>query len=139
MVTSTSRVHVAAPREVLWRCLTEPELVARWQYGARLETTWVPGAPIRFSVATDAGEFAQWGEVVAVDAPASLAYTLFAPREGVVDAPQNRFTMRYDLAATDGGVELTIVQEDPREGATERSDDDSPVLDALRDLAESLA
>lgn len=129
---------MAAAREALWRCLTEPALVERWQYGARLETTWEPGSPIRFTVATDAGVLAQWGEVVSVDAPASLSYTLFAPRPGLDDAPANRFTMRYDLAEDGGATTLTVTMEDPREGAVERSDDDSPVLAALRDLAEGL-
>lgn len=131
-------MRVAASREALWRCLTEPTLVERWQYGARLETTWEPGSPIRFTVATDAGELAQWGEVVSVDAPASLAYTLFAPRPGLVDGPEGRFTMRYGLVEADGATELTVTMEDPREGAVERSDDASPVLAALRDLAEGL-
>jgi uncharacterized protein YndB with AHSA1/START domain len=131
-------VRVGATRDALLRCLTEPALVARWQYGALLETTWEPGSAIRFTVATDAGELAQWGEVVGVDAPASLSYTLFAPRPGLDDAPANRFTMRYDLAEEEGATVLTVTMEDPREGAVERSDDNSPVLAALRDLAEGL-
>lgn len=97
------------------------------------------GSPIRFIVATDAGELAQWGEVLVVDAPARLAYTLFAPRDGLEDAPENRFTMRYELEAVEGATALAILQEDPRPGAADRSDDESPVLAGLRDLAESLA
>jgi uncharacterized protein YndB with AHSA1/START domain len=130
---------VDATREALWRCLTEPALVARWQYGARLETTWEPGSAIRFTVATDSGELAQWGEVLSVDAPAALSYTLFAPRPGLEETAANRFTMRYDLADDAGATVLTVTMEDPRDGAIERADDDSPVLGALRDLAEGLS
>ncbi|MGH9019738.1 MAG: SRPBCC family protein [Acidimicrobiales bacterium] len=138
MVTSTSRVHVASSAATLWRCLTEPDLVLRWQYGARLETTWEPGAPIRFSAQWQGEEVAQWGTVLSFDPPRSLAYTLFTPREGVEDVEANRFTMRYDLVEGDGVVDLSITQEDPRPGAHPAVDDESPVLGALRDLAEGL-
>jgi hypothetical protein len=77
--------------------------------------------------------------VLAVEPPERLRYTLFAPRPGLDDRPENRFTMEYSIEVENGGTRLTIVQEDPREaGASEHDDTDSdnPILSALKETAE---
>ena len=79
-----------------------------------------------------------------VDAPHELRYSLFAPRPGLEDVPENYFTMTYTLTAEAGSTVVTITQDDPRppagDPATEDENDaDNPVLQALKALAESLA
>lgn len=87
--------------------------------------------------------FEQWGRVLAFDPPASLSYSLFAPRPDLEDLPENYFTMTYTLAEQAGGTELAIIQDDPRPGAgsgdDEADDAENPVLTALKQQAETLA
>lgn len=85
--------------------------------------------------------FEQWGTVLLVDAPTHLRYSLFAPRPNLEDKPENYFTMIYTLEDDAGATNLTIAQEDSREGAAEdviSSDGENPVLGALKKLAESV-
>jgi uncharacterized protein YndB with AHSA1/START domain len=139
--TSTSVVTINATDERVWRVLTEPSLVKRWQYGSDLITDWTPGSPIRFRTEWDGSVFEQWGTVLEFEPCKRLGYTLFAPAPGVEDVPENYFTMTYELEPADGSVKVSIIQEDPREGRSQEPDEtapdeDNPVLSALKAVAE---
>ncbi|MEV6073083.1 SRPBCC family protein [Nocardia sp. NPDC052001] len=140
MRTVTSKVRIEAPREIVWAVLTDPEYVRQWQYGSVLSTDWSIGSPIRFTTEWEGTMFEQWGTVLLVDSPARLRYSLFAPRPELEDKAENYFTMGYALEDDAGATELTITQEDPREtGGDEGDEGESPVLAALKALAESEA
>jgi uncharacterized protein YndB with AHSA1/START domain len=138
---STSAITIAAPREVVWAAVTRPENVRRWQYDSDLTTDWSVGGPIRYRAEFQGQVFEQWGTVLEFDAPTRLRYSLFAPRPGLDDRPENYFTMTYELADVDDATKVTFIQEDPREidvGENE-TDEDNPVLHALKEVAEALA
>lgn len=113
------------------------------QYDSDLHTDWPPGSPIRFVSEWEGQRFEQWGQVLTFGPPASLSYTLFAPRPDLEDRPENHFTMTCTLADEAGGTELAIIQDDPRPGADstdgEADDAENPVLTALKQQAETLA
>jgi uncharacterized protein YndB with AHSA1/START domain len=142
MNTTRSKVLVGAERKKVWAALTQPELVAKWQYGATLTTTWQVGDRITFKAEWQGQVFAQWGQVLEYREPDMLRYSLFAPRPGLADAPENYFEMVYLLEARETGTLVTIIQNDPRpredEPAPEASDETNPVLQALKAVAEAL-
>ncbi len=138
---STSVITITAPREIVWLAVTRPENVRRWQYDSDLTTDWVVGGPIRFRAEFQGQVFEQWGTVLEFDAPKRLRYTLFAPRPGLEDRPENYFTMTYELTDDDGTTKLTFIQEDPRDVDVVENvtDEDNPVLNALKEVVESLS
>jgi uncharacterized protein YndB with AHSA1/START domain len=145
MRTSISTVTIKAAPEVVWAALTVPAHVARWQFGSLLETEWRVGGPLRFTSEWKGQTFEQWGTVLSFDEPTRLDYSLFAPRPGLADVPENYFTMTYELAYEGDTTTVTITQADPRVddepdgGGEDESADDNQVLLALRDVAESIA
>jgi len=141
MRVSTSAITINAPREIVWSALTRPECVRRWQYDSELTTDWIVGHPIRFSAEWQGQAFAQWGTVLEFDAPNRLRYSLFAPRPGLEDRPENYFTMTYELTDVVDGTKVTFIHEDPREldGIENNVDEEDPVLMALRDVVLALA
>ena len=145
MPTSVSSIKVKAPPEAVWTALTEPEFVERWQYGSVLVTDWSVGGPIRFTTIWEGQTLEQWGTVLAFQPPTMVRYSLFAPRPDIADVPENYFTMTYELVRDGDVTEVVITHDDPRagddaHGDLERGDgeSDSPVLVALRDVAESI-
>ncbi len=141
MRVSTSAITINAPRETVWSAVTQPQYVRRWQYNSDLTTDWIVGHPIRFSAEWQGQSFAQWGTVLEFDGPNRLRYSLFAPRPGLEDRPENYFTMTYELTDVAGGTRVTFIHEDPREldGIENNVKEDDPVLTALRDVVEALA
>jgi uncharacterized protein YndB with AHSA1/START domain len=143
MRTSISTVTIKAPPEAVWAALTVPVHVARWQYASVLETDWRVGGPLRFTSEWEGQTFEQWGTVMSFDEPKRLDYSLFAARPGLADAPENYFTMTYELAHEGDTTTVTITRADPRvsdepDGGEDESTQDNPVLLALRDVAESI-
>jgi len=139
MHTQTSTVTINASAEQVWAALTEPALVKQWQYGTDITTTWEVGTPISFRNEWDGQVFEQHGTVLKMEPHTLISYSLFAPRPGLEDVPENYFTMSYQLEEKDGSTLLSIIQEDPRPQPEGQSDDDEAgqmVLQALKNLVE---
>lgn len=125
----------------MWAALTLAQHVRQWQYGSDLTTDWIVGHPIRFRAQWQGEAIEQWGTVEEFVAPIRLRYSLFAPRPGLEDRPENYFSMTYELTDVVDGTNVRFIHEDPREPdvVVDDSDEENPVLTALRVVAELLA
>lgn len=144
MSTSTSRMIINALAEQVWDTITNPVWVKQWQYGSDLITDWKIGSEIRFRTEWEDNIYEQWGTVLEFTPYQSLGYSLFAPRPGLEDKPENYFTMSYVLRKEGEGTLLTIQQIDNRPGSDNNDeenniteDDEQSVLLVLKRLAES--
>ena len=140
MSKSTSEITIDAPSEKVWRILTDPELVKQWQYGSDLTTDWQVGNDKRFHTKWEDTIFEQWGKILVVVPNKIIKYTLFAPRPGLQDKPENYFVMTYELQENQKQTRLIVTQEDNRPQAedqeTQSSGNETSVLDDLKALAE---
>lgn len=138
MATNISTITINASKQKVWDALTQPEQVRRWQFGSDLQTNWEPGSDIRFTTAWQDKVLEQWGKVLEVTLHDHIRYSLFAPRPGLEDLPENYFIMQYRLTETDAGTRLEIVQEDNRPGAVQEppQGEENAVLQALKTVAE---
>ena len=144
MHTSISRIKINAPIPKVWEAITNPEMVKLWQYGSILTTTWETGSSIRFSTEWNGQVFEQWGSVIEFSPNSTLKYSLFAPRPGIIDSPENYFFMTYHLDFIQGETTLSIIQDDPRpqtqsEGQQEdKEEGENPILLGLKALIEKI-
>jgi uncharacterized protein YndB with AHSA1/START domain len=103
----------ATPRRV-FEALTRPELVARWQFGRALSTSWRPGAPIRFRTAWEDGRvLEQHGRVLEVRAEELVKYSLYTPRPGADARAENHCMTTYRLRGEGGATRVELEQDDP--------------------------
>ncbi|MCM0665582.1 SRPBCC family protein [Flavobacterium tyrosinilyticum] len=139
MATNISIIVLNASVEKVWNALTQPELVKQWQYGSDLLTTWKTGSEIRFRNEWDGQVFEQWGTVLEVVPNQKIKYSLFFPRPGLEDKPENYFIMNYVLTEENQKTKLEIIQEDNRLGAIqeEPQGEENPILLGLKSLIES--
>ncbi len=136
--TTTSKITINAPATRVWGALTKPELVKQWQYGANVITDWQKGSPIVFRSEWEGNVFEQRGTILEVEPNTLVKYTLFAPRPGLEDTPENSFTMTYLLEETNGKTTLFIIQDDPREQQPQEQaqESENSVLVGLKTLIE---
>ena len=140
MAKNISKVTINAPAKKVWDALTKPELVKQWQYGSNLITDWQVDSDIRFRSEWEGNVYEQWGKVLEVVPSELIRYSLFAPRPGVEDKPENYFVMSYILSENEGSTLLIIEQDDNRPGAgVEESydEDEQSVLTVLKKLVEA--
>ena len=132
-------MKILAPASKVWLALTVPDLVKQWQYGSDLLTTWEPGSPIVFRNEWNGQVFEQKGTVLEFRPASRVRYSLFFPRPGLQDIPENHFFMTYELTENDGYTSLVFRQEDPRpvEPTAASGGDDGPdILSSLKELVE---
>ena len=120
---STTRVTAtfAAPRDAVYRALTEPELIARWRYpeGMRSEVEELGGGGLRVTLTYDAPDAR--GKTTAHSDTYRARFTRLVPDELVVEVdefetgdPDLRGEMTTTVTLRDGaagGTELTAVHE----------------------------
>ncbi len=138
MRTSISTIEIDAPADRVWDALVNPAKVKLWQYGSDVVTSWESGTPIRFITPWGGKIFEQWGAVLEFIPCKTLKYSLFAPRPGLNDSPENYFYMTYLLEEGDEGTKLSIIQDDPRPQIQTAQDDDgeNAILKGLKELVE---
>ena len=101
-----------APRHLVWKVLTEPDLIKRWWAGQRGTVTDAVvdlrvGGTWRYVMTADGGfEVAFHGEFREIDAPASMVQTEVF--EGMPDGDSEPSLNHYTLAEHDGRTALTV-------------------------------
>src|SRR6185437_7749370 len=138
MAVNISTVTINAPAQKVWEVLTQPELVKMWQYVSDLLTDWKEGSKIKFTTEWEGNIFEQWGKVLEIKPNELIKYSLFAPRPGLEDKPENYFIMSYILSSEKGKTKLEIIQEDNRPNAIQEKPEgeENPVLKSLKIIAE---
>ena len=86
--TATAEIDVAAAPDRVWAALTEPEQIAAYMEGSRVETTWEVGSPITWDGEYQGREYQDKGEVLTYDEPHVLSVTHYSPMMGQPDLPR---------------------------------------------------
>jgi uncharacterized protein YndB with AHSA1/START domain len=108
MDTITASIDVAVSPERLWRVLTEPALMLRWNNGASVETTWQPQTPIVTSGSLGAKKYRDVGLVEAFEPPRRLRYRFHSKISGLPDRPEHHHVLSMELNPAKGGTRLTV-------------------------------
>jgi uncharacterized protein YndB with AHSA1/START domain len=140
MAKNISKVIINASSNKVWDALVKPELVKQWQYGGKLLTDWKVGNEIRFVNEWEGNVYEQWGKVLEFSPYTLIKYSLFAPRPGLEDKPENYFIMSYILNDNGDSTELIIKQDDNRPKTSNQEsyeEDDNSILLGLKKLVEA--
>jgi uncharacterized protein YndB with AHSA1/START domain len=114
-VEKVYEIYIRTSPERLWQAITDPETRSKYNFGARVESEWTPGSPLRMG-APDRGLLLGEGEVLEADPPRRLVHTLTAlwsddvRREGA-----SRVT--WTIEPVGDSCHLTVVHDQLRDGA----------------------
>jgi uncharacterized protein YndB with AHSA1/START domain len=139
---ATISVDLDAPAQVVWRVLTDPDLIAQYMHGARTVTDWKVGSPIVWRGEWQGREYEDKGEVLAFEPNQRLATTHWSPLTGDADVPENYHHVTYELTQIDAGrTRLTLTHgNSPDQASAEAMIENGwkPTLTSVKELAEEL-
>ncbi|HEY3497047.1 MAG TPA: SRPBCC domain-containing protein [Polyangiaceae bacterium] len=139
MTYSTSAsIVIQAPREAIWRAVTEPALVKRWFFGTDLVTDWKVGSPLFFRGEWEGKTYEDRGTVLSFDPPNGFSFNYWSSMSGDPDEPERRQIVRYELTGEGSGVRVTIHQSntDTQERAEHSKKNWENVLAGLKKFVE---
>jgi len=108
-------IYIRSTPERLWEAITDPEIRSKYNFGARVESEWTPGARLEMSAPGANLQLAE-GEILEVDPPRRLVHTMTAlwsddvKREGA-----SRVT--WDIEPVGDSCHLTVTHDQLRDGA----------------------
>jgi uncharacterized protein YndB with AHSA1/START domain len=109
-------IYIRTTPERLWQAITDPELRAKYNFGASLRSNWTPGASYEMSARDGALRVGE-GTILEIDPPRRLVQTMVAmwsddvKREGT-----SRMTWEIEPISGDS-CRLTVTHDQLREGA----------------------
>src|SRR5512139_2005305 len=102
---------INAPASKVWEALTQPDLIKQYLFGTQVTTDWKVGSPITYEGVWEGKAYKDKGVILQVEPGKLLVSTFWSALSGLPDIPENYQTVRYELAAEDGGTRLTILQD----------------------------
>ncbi len=94
IVEGTIEIHAPASR--VWTILTDSTFIQQYMFGFVVETNWKPGSPLLWKGAAD-GHLYVKGNVVAIDPPHRVEYTVLGADMKIADVPENYLTIIFEL------------------------------------------
>jgi len=119
--TSMDRVfeiYIRTSPERLWEAITDPEIRARYNFGAGVRSDWTPGARLEMSSPKSDGLLGE-GEVVEADPPRRLVHTMRALWGDDVRA-EGTTRVTWEIEPIADSCRLTLTHDQLREGANEQ-------------------
>jgi uncharacterized protein YndB with AHSA1/START domain len=136
-------IEVDAPVAILWNVLTGSDFISQYMFGCNAETDWKPGSPLLWRGASDGMVYVK-GNIVSIEPPYRLVYTVFDPHSNLEDVAGNYLTMTYELTKRgDRACSLEITQgnfatvANGQKRYEDSNDGDDSMLLTIRKLAEA--
>ena len=108
---ATAETEIDAPTSRVWRALTDPDEIAKYMFGSRVDTDWQPGSPITWKGEYEGKPFEDKGEILEAVPDRRLKMTHYSPLSGDEDVPENYHTLTYQLEGGDGRTRVSLSQD----------------------------
>jgi uncharacterized protein YndB with AHSA1/START domain len=111
-------IYIRTTPERLWEAITDPQIRAKYNFGAGVTSDWKPGSRLEMGAANASGLLGE-GEVLEVDPPRRLVHTLVALWGDDVKA-EGASRVTWEIESVGDSCRLLLTHDQLREGANEQ-------------------
>jgi uncharacterized protein YndB with AHSA1/START domain len=131
-------VFIRAHPGIVWKALTDPELIRQYLFGTEATSDWRVDSPIRYRGVWEGRSYEDKGVVLRAEPGKLLETSYWSSMSGLPDVPKNYKKVRYELTPEKGGTRLPLTQDN---NATEDEREHSEgnwkmVLEGLKKVVE---
>ena len=137
---ATASITIKASPSRVWQELTKPKFIEQYLFGRQASHGWHIGSPILYRGVWQGKNNEAKGEFLEVEPERLVLSSSWNSPSAVAGIPTNFMTVRYELAASNDGTELTLIQEndETQDGMAEASQQDwLMTLEDIKRLLES--
>jgi uncharacterized protein YndB with AHSA1/START domain len=137
-IIAKASIDVQAPAPKVWDALVNPDLIAKYMFGARVVSDWKEGSSIVWKGEWKGKPYEDKGKILKFQPNELLAYTHYSPLGGTPDLPENYHTVSVTLAESSGRTKLTLEQDNnPNDEARQHSEQNwKMMLEGLKKVVE---
>jgi uncharacterized protein YndB with AHSA1/START domain len=111
-------IYIRTTPERLWEAITDPQIRAKYNFGAGVTSDWKPGSRLEMGGPKTPGLLGE-GEVIEADPPRRLVHTLVALWSDDVKA-EGATRVTWEIEAVGDSCRLLLTHDQLREGANEQ-------------------
>jgi uncharacterized protein YndB with AHSA1/START domain len=112
-------IYIRTTPERLWEAVTDPEIRAKYNFGAGVTSDWKPGSRLEMGPLNGAGHLLGEGEVLEVDPPRRLVHTMVALwGDDVKSEGTSRVT--WEIEPIGDSCRLTLTHDQLRENGNDQ-------------------
>jgi uncharacterized protein YndB with AHSA1/START domain len=111
-------IYIRTTPERLWEAITDPQIRAKYNFGAGVTSDWKPGSRLEMGGPKAPGLLGE-GEVIEADPPRRLVHTLVALWSDDVKA-EGATRVTWEIEAVGDSCRLLLTHDQLREGANEQ-------------------
>ena len=129
-------IYIQTTPERLWDAITDPDIRAKYNFGAAVRSDWAPGSRMELA-APNAGGLLGEGEILEVDPPRRLVHTMVALWSDEVKS-EGASRVTWEIEPVADSCRLTVTHDQLREGANDQLYGGWPmILSGLKTLLET--
>ncbi|HTW21888.1 MAG TPA: metalloregulator ArsR/SmtB family transcription factor [Mycobacteriales bacterium] len=117
-VEKVYEIYIRTTPERLWEAITDPEIRAKYTFGAAVVSDWTVGSRVEMGAARAAGPLGE-GEVLEVDPPRRLVHTMTALWSDEVKA-EGASRVTWEIEPVADSCKLVVTHDQLREGANDQ-------------------
>ncbi len=111
-------IYIRTTPERLWEAIVDPEIRAKYNFGAGVISDWKVGSPLKMGVSRVGMELGD-GEILEIDPPRRLVHTMTALWSDEVKA-EGASRVTWDIVQVEDSCHLTVTHDQLREGANDQ-------------------
>jgi uncharacterized protein YndB with AHSA1/START domain len=111
-------IYIRTTPERLWEAIVDPEIRAKYNFGAGVTSDWKVGSAINMGVSGQGIELGE-GEILEIDPPRRLVHTMTALWGDDVKT-EGATRVAWDIAQVADSCHLTVTHDQMREGANDQ-------------------
>lgn len=111
-------IYIRTTPDRLWQAITDPQIRAKYNFGAAVNSDWKPGSRLEMGAPNAPGLLGD-GEVLEVDPPRRLVHTMTALWSEEVKA-EGESRVTWEIEPIQDSCRLTVTHDHLREGANDQ-------------------